>query len=49
MNNDVNGYHDKDGDGTVGFVSAVLYDTMYSRDAYEQTALFAVFWPDFRK
>jgi hypothetical protein len=25
MNNDVNGYHDKDGDGTVGFVSAVLY------------------------
>jgi hypothetical protein len=37
MNNDVNGYHDKDGDGTVGFVSALLYNMMYSRDAYEST------------
>jgi hypothetical protein len=35
MNNDVNGYHDKDGNGTVGFVLALLYDTMYSWYAYE--------------
>jgi hypothetical protein len=33
-NRNVVGDHVEDGDGTVGFVSALLYDTMYSRDDY---------------
>lgn len=35
MNDDVNGYHGKDGNETIGFVSALLYNTMYSRYTYE--------------
>ncbi|EEC43745.1 predicted protein [Phaeodactylum tricornutum CCAP 1055/1] len=33
-NRNVGGDHVDDGDGTVEFVSALLYDTMYSRDDY---------------
>jgi sulfate adenylyltransferase subunit 1 (EFTu-like GTPase family) len=33
-NRDVGGDHVDDGDGTVEFVSALLYDTMYLRDDY---------------
>jgi hypothetical protein len=35
MNDDVKGYHGKDGNGTIGFVSALLYNTMYLQYAYE--------------
>jgi hypothetical protein len=35
MNNDVNGYHNTDGNGTIGFVLALLYNIMYLRYAYE--------------
>jgi hypothetical protein len=33
-NDNGNGNHVEDSDGTVGFVSALLYDTMYSRNDY---------------
>jgi hypothetical protein len=33
-NSNVGGDHVEDSDGTVGFVSALLYDTIYSRDNY---------------
>jgi hypothetical protein len=33
-NRNVGGDHVGDGNGTVEFVSALLYDTMYSRDVY---------------